>query len=274
MRHSLSLLFSLLSVWMLSSCGGQAVHITVTNDLDFAREEVIALNNGYIRLTLAAAPGENVVVRDLLWRKQPCQLTPDSSDLLMPVSIRKRGVRHFWIHKGQPGNFTSQTGTVQRTEDGSLTWGNGLVSFRTDGAGVTLDQANLPAAVYDAAPYAYGKLWTSDNFTSYEVLEQGPVRLSFRLFCTPFTVADSLTASAEWVVTLDAGARMARFEHKFTGDGLDKLTAGFGLPRLIGSGNGRFHGRLSLAGAKVVAHFYSLSGLGDDHLGVFFIIIG
>ena len=229
MKHFLPLLFSLLSVWMLSSCGGQAVHITVTNDLDFAREEVIALNNGYIRLTLDAAPGENVVVRDMLWRQQPYQMTPDSSDLLMAVSVRKRGVKHFWIHKGRPGKFKPRVGAVQRADDGSLTWSNDLVAFRTDGARVTLDQTDLPAAVYDAAPYAYGKLWTSGGFTSYEVLEQGPVRLSFRLFCMPFTVADSLSAAAEWIVTLVAGARMARIEHAFTGEGLDKLTVGFGL---------------------------------------------
>ena len=230
MKHLFPLLFSLLSAWMLSSCGGQAVHITVTNDLDFAREEVVALNNGYIRLTLHAAPGEEVVVRDMLWRQQPYQLTPDSSDLLMAVSVRKRGVKHFWIRKGRPGHFKARAGAVQRAEDGSLTWGNDLVSFRTDGAGVVLD-GGLPAAVYDASPYAYGKLWTSGGFATYEVLEQGPVRLSFRLACHPFAVADSLKAMSEWVVTLDAGARLARFEHTFTGAELDKLTAGFGLLR-------------------------------------------
>lgn len=67
------------------------------------------------------------------------------------------------------------------------------------------------------APYVGGRLWLAGNFTSYEVLDNGPVRISFRLEYAPFDV-DGKTIKESRAISLDANTSFNRITETYTGD--------------------------------------------------------
>lgn len=242
----------LLSAVMLASCGKQAVHITVTNDSEFPRQEVVPLSYAYIRTSLHLAPGETVVVRNMWWRRQPCQVSSDTATLFLSASVRKKGVSNYWIVRGRQPRF-KQAVQGFLLPGGDFVWGNDRTSFRIGGADspeagsgiglpgkplAELAQGIAAEGGYSAAgslgcgsgaPYAYGTLWTSGPFSSVELLEQGPVRLQFRLTYAPRLVADSLRVTETRVITLDAGSWLNRVEQTLEGTG--GLAIGLGVVR-------------------------------------------
>lgn len=59
------------------------------------------------------------------------------------------------------------------------------------------------------APYIHDKLWFANNFTSYSIIENGPLRTTFRLDYAPF-VANGITIKERRTISLAAGSQMSK----------------------------------------------------------------
>jgi len=66
------------------------------------------------------------------------------------------------------------------------------------------------------APFVNDSLWLGINFKSYETLDNGPVRISFRLSYPPFLVDTSMVTETR-TISLDAGNQLARITEEYTG---------------------------------------------------------
>lgn len=67
------------------------------------------------------------------------------------------------------------------------------------------------------APYENNQLWLGNNFTSYKVLDNGPIRISFELNYAPFLV-DSVWVTEKRIISLDANTHFNRITEIYTGD--------------------------------------------------------
>lgn len=67
------------------------------------------------------------------------------------------------------------------------------------------------------APYENNRLWLGNNFTSYKVLDNGPIRISFELNYAPFLV-DSVWVTEKRIISLDANTHFNRITELYTGD--------------------------------------------------------
>lgn len=67
------------------------------------------------------------------------------------------------------------------------------------------------------APYEKDLLWLGRNFVSCKVLDNGPIRIAFRLDYAPFRV-DSMTVTERRTITLDANTHFNRITEEYTGD--------------------------------------------------------
>lgn len=67
------------------------------------------------------------------------------------------------------------------------------------------------------APYADNKLWLGNNFVSYKVLDNGPIRISFELEYAPFFV-DTVLVSEKRIISCEANSHFNRIAEVFTGD--------------------------------------------------------
>lgn len=77
------------------------------------------------------------------------------------------------------------------------------------------------------APYEGNKLWLGKNFTRCQVLDKGPIRISFQLDYAPFQV-DTLTVTERRIVSLDAHTHFNRITEVYTGD-FDALCVAAGV---------------------------------------------
>ena len=66
------------------------------------------------------------------------------------------------------------------------------------------------------APYVDDSLWLAINFESWETLDNGPIRTSFRLKYPPFMVRDALL-SEKRTISLDAGSQLSMVTEEYTG---------------------------------------------------------
>jgi hypothetical protein len=66
------------------------------------------------------------------------------------------------------------------------------------------------------APYVDDSLWLSINFETWETLDNGPIRTSFRLTYPPFLVRDVIVTETR-IISLDAGSQLTRITEEYTG---------------------------------------------------------
>ena len=79
------------------------------------------------------------------------------------------------------------------------------------------------------APYVDDSLWLAINFESWETLDNGPIRTSFRLKYPPFMVRDVLLSETR-TFSLDAGSQLSKVTEEYTG--LDQVfTVAAGIVR-------------------------------------------
>ena len=79
------------------------------------------------------------------------------------------------------------------------------------------------------APYVDDSLWLAINFESWETLDNGPIRTSFRLKYPPFKVRDVLLSETR-TFSLDAGSQLSKVTEEYTG--LDQVfTVAAGIVR-------------------------------------------
>lgn len=67
------------------------------------------------------------------------------------------------------------------------------------------------------APYTDDRLWLADNYIAYEVLDNGPLRISFKLEYAPFDVAGKSVRETRYI-SLDANTSFNRITEIFEGD--------------------------------------------------------
>ncbi len=84
------------------------------------------------------------------------------------------------------------------------------------------------------APYLDHQLYPSANYSSYKVLDKGPLRISFQLDYQPWKAANTKVSETK-TITLDAGAYLNKIEVKYTA-AKPVLTVATGIARLPGNG--------------------------------------
>jgi len=66
------------------------------------------------------------------------------------------------------------------------------------------------------APYISDSLWLAVNFATWETLDNGPLRTSFRLTYHPFQAGDAVLTETR-TVSLDAGSQLTRIVEEYAG---------------------------------------------------------
>ncbi len=66
------------------------------------------------------------------------------------------------------------------------------------------------------APYIADSLWLAINFITWERLDNGPLRTSFRLTYPPFPAGDAMLTETR-TISLDAGSQMTRVVEEYSG---------------------------------------------------------
>ncbi len=80
-----------------------------------------------------------------------------------------------------------------------------------------------------SAPFINDTLWLSRNYTTYQTLENGPIRTSVKLTYAPFKAGDKQVSLTK-IITLDAGSYFNCIENIYSGD-FDKLPVAAGFIR-------------------------------------------
>jgi rhamnogalacturonyl hydrolase YesR len=88
------------------------------------------------------------------------------------------------------------------------------------------------------AVWAKGKMWPSQNFKTWKILADGPVRVVFQLTYAPWE-ADGRKVSETRIISLDTGSNLSRFESHFAANGRGPLDIAIGIVQR--PGKGMFH---------------------------------
>ena len=128
-RYIISVL-ALLCAWLSSA---QEVHMTVSNETDVQRQEVVAFNAAEVCRLLGTSNGEEVVVKNALGQQVDYQLTHDGL-LLVDVSVRPNGKATLTASRGHarpPRVQVCGAEYVYRKND--IAWENDRIGFRVYG---------------------------------------------------------------------------------------------------------------------------------------------
>ncbi len=106
---------------------------------------------------------------------------------------------------------------------------DGKSSYHHDnGEGLDFYSVGKTLGAGGVAPYINGKLYmVGDNFHTYTILENGPIRTKFRLDYAAYDVAGKMTAESR-TITLDAGSHLNRVAVSY--DTQDDLSVAAGFP--------------------------------------------
>lgn len=93
----------------------------------------------------------------------------------------------------------------------------GVASYHDDnGEGCDSYKVGRTLGAGAMAPYVNDSLWLGINFQAYQTLDNGPIRISFRLNYPPFYVNEARIAETR-TITLDAGYQLNAIEEEFEG---------------------------------------------------------
>lgn len=104
-----------------------------------------------------------------------------------------------------------------------------VASYHTDN-GEGLDDYKVGRALGGGAmaPYEKNKLWLNENFTSSEVLENGPLRTTAKFTYKDVNVDGSVFSESR-VISLDAGSQLTKVTQEYGTASLIKVAAGISL---------------------------------------------
>lgn len=178
--------------------------------------------------------------------------------LIFPVSLMPGTTHFYTINKGTPEKFTPQTYgryVPERADD--FAWENNRIAFRMYGPalqktgeisngidvwakrtdsliinkwyksgsyhtdhGEGMDGYGVGRTLGDGgtAPFVNKKLWLSKNYITYTILDNGPLRTTFRLTYAPFDVDGQLVSEIK-TISLDAGSQMNKIEDQYEWNG-------------------------------------------------------
>lgn len=92
----------------------------------------------------------------------------------------------------------------------------GVVSYHDDcGEGLDDYKVGRSLGAGAMAPYVNNKLWLNDNFVSEELLDNGPLRTTFKLIYNDLDI-DGKTISENRIISLDAGSQFSKIVQAYT----------------------------------------------------------
>ena len=196
--------------------------------------------------------------------------TPEK--VIFQAGVTAGSSNYFYVKNEQPSTYPAQTfGRLVPERKDDFTWENDLVAFRMYGpalqasgeisSGIDVWGKRTNKLVIDnwykqndyhkdhgegmdfygvgttlgaggAAPFINGKLYPSQNFASYKILDNGPLRTTFQLFYKPWLAATT-TVSETKTITLDAGSFLNRIEEKYSFEG-KRIPVAIGIAKLPG----------------------------------------
>jgi len=87
------------------------------------------------------------------------------------------------------------------------------------------------------APYANGAVVNGGNYTSYKILQTGPLRFQFQLeYNVPWNAGEATSITEMKTITLDAGSQLNKIETQYFWSGTDTLVAAIGVNKRIDPG--------------------------------------
>lgn len=103
----------------------------------------------------------------------------------------------------------------------------GRSTYHTDnGEGLDFYKVGPTLGAGATAPYLNNQLWLSKNFTEYQILDKGPLRITFRLNYAAFPVDTIGNVISTRIITLDAGSQLNKVIqiHDFKGASMPVAT--------------------------------------------------
>ncbi len=99
---------------------------------------------------------------------------------------------------------------------------------RDNGDGLDYYHVGYTMGAGNMAPYFRDSVWYPGNFTRWEVLDNGPLRTTFRLHYEPVVMDGRRVASVK-TLSLDAGTYLNRISVQYDAEGLDSLPVVIGI---------------------------------------------
>ncbi|MFC4213083.1 DUF4861 family protein [Pedobacter lithocola] len=126
---------------------------------------------------------------------------------------------------------------VKRTTDLVIDKWYKLDNYHNDnGEGVDAYHVGMTLGAGNAEPIVGDEIIFPINYSSYKVLDNGPIRVSFKLMYKPFLVNGKQVTETK-IVTLDAGSQMNKITNNYKTDG--DLNISIGVTKHIGDGKVR-----------------------------------
>lgn len=178
-------------------------------------------------------------------------------NLLLYASVTAKGYREYAISEGKPTTFTSKTHcryVPERKDD--FAWENDRIAYRmygkalegtnenaygTDvwtkyvdylvidkwyklndyhndnGEGQDFYKVGFTLGAGDIAPYEEGKIWYSNNYRRWKILDNGPLRSTFKLEYDAWDVSGK-QVTVNKTISIDAGSQLNKVEAEYNWD--------------------------------------------------------
>lgn len=116
---------------------------------------------------------------------------------------------------------------------GDYTSSKGKISYHRDnGEGCDCYKVGRTLGAGGMAPYVNDSLWLGINFQSYQALDNGPIRTSFKLVYPPFNVNGKMVNETR-TFSLDAGYQLSSVTEEYSGYG-SSMSVAAGIVRKEG----------------------------------------
>ncbi|MBK0381786.1 DUF4861 domain-containing protein [Pedobacter sp. SD-b] len=178
----------------------------------------------------------------------------DPRSIIFQTDAAANSSRKFSIKKGKPTDYPKQAFGRQATERfDDFAWENNLVAFRMygealegnsgmakgidfwakrtnkliinewykldnyhhdNGDGVDAYHVGMTLGAGDAEPIVDNEIIYPINYTSYKILDQGPIRISFELTYKPFLVDGKMVKETK-TISLDAGSQLNKVTNHY-----------------------------------------------------------
>lgn len=165
--------------------------------------------------------------------------------------------------EGRPDNAQGTDIWAKRTDKLIVNeWYKSGDYHRDHGDGLDYYDVGMTLGAGDIAPYGNDEIVFSKHYRQHEVLDNGPLRSTFKLTYEPWEV-DGKTVSVTKTISLDAGSQLNRVEAVYTFEGAEKLplVAGIVLRKETG-------GEVIKLDNKNIAAYWEPTHGADGTLGV------
>lgn len=194
----------------------------------------------------------------------------DAQNILILVTVPSRGEIQLVVEKGAPDSIPTRTFAryvPERFDD--FTWENDVIGFRMygkalegrpddaqgmdvwakrtsemiinkwyeskdyhkdHGDGLDYYSVGNTLGAGDVSPYYNDSLYYSKHYREHQILDNGPIRTTFKLSFEPWKVGDR-SVSLDKTISIDAGSQMNRIVLEYKMDGTDELTNVAGIAK-------------------------------------------